>query len=193
MPRPLYIARHGETAWNAAGRLQGLTDIPLNERGQQQARDLATSLSAHGIRTVITSDLTRARETGAIVAEVLGLAQPRIVPELRERGHGIFEGLTRDEIIERHPEAWRAWDAHRTPPDGAEALAAATARMHAILGTLVAEADDTALIISHGGVMRLWLLDVIGDDVPPLHNAVTYAVSHDGARFSARRLDAIAR
>lgn len=183
--RRLLLARHGETTWNAIGRLQGHTDIPLNDRGRDQARDLARSLAEAALAAVITSDLARARETGEIVADVLGLAAPRIVPALRERKFGVFEGLTRDECLERFPEAWRAWHAQTGVPEGAEALEDATARMRATLGSLAAEPGGPALVISHGGVMRLFLLDVLGVAPPPLHNGVTYVVHHDGERFSA--------
>lgn len=190
MPRRLLLARHGETEWNALGRLQGHTDIPLNERGKQQARDLARAIedARTGVRHVITSDLARARETGEIVAIALGLAPPRIIPELRERKFGIFEGLSRGEITARYPQAWKAWQMQQTPPEGGEPLASATARIHAVLEQLHAEGGEPALIVSHGGVMRLWLLEILGTHIPPLHNGVTYAVDHDGTRFSARVL-----
>ncbi|HUS29085.1 MAG TPA: histidine phosphatase family protein [Kofleriaceae bacterium] len=184
MPR-LYLARHGETEWNAIGRLQGHTDVPLNERGRQQARELAAAVRTLGIGSVITSDLARARETGAIIAGELGLGEPRVVAELRERRIGVFEGLTRDECMVRYPEAWAAWHARTGVPDGAEALAEATARMHAVLGTLAEEPGDPALVVSHGGVMRLWLVDVLGRAVPPLHNGITFAIERDGAAWSA--------
>ena len=185
MPRRLYLARHGETEWNAIGRLQGHTDIPLNERGRTQARQLAAAMHQHAIREVITSDLARSLQTGQIVAEVLGLPAPRIVPELRERRFGVFEGLTRDECIKRYPAAWAAWHAQTGVPEGAEALADATARMHAVLTTLL---DTGGIVISHGGVMRLFLLDVLGEPPPPMRNGTTYAIDHDGDRFRATRI-----
>jgi len=182
--RRLYLARHGETEWNAIGRLQGHTDIPLNTRGRDQARALATALPG-AITSVVTSDLQRAHETGAIVARELGLPPPRVVPELRERAFGVFEGLTRDECMTRYPAAWAAWHAQTGVPEGAEPLASATARMHAVLATLAAEDGGPALVISHGGVMRLWLVDVLGGPVAPLHNGVTWAVDLVDARWRA--------
>lgn len=190
MPRRFLLARHGQTDWNVAGRWQGQTDVPLNELGRQQARELAAAIAAagEGIACVITSDLARAKETGAIVAAHFGLAAPRTLRELRERTYGLFEGLTVDELADKHPDAWEAWRTHKTPPEGAESIADARARMHAVIGALAAESEEPALIVTHGGVMRLWLLDVVGDQVPPLHNVITYAVDHDGGRFSARIL-----
>jgi probable phosphoglycerate mutase len=184
--RRLLLARHGETEWNAIGRLQGHTDIPLNERGRSQARELAAALSGHAIERVVTSDLIRARETGSIVAAALGLAAPDVVPELRERAFGVFEGLTRDECMQRYPAAWQAWHERTGVPDGAEALDVAVARIHAALAALLAE--RAVLVVSHGGIMRLWLAEITGAPVPPLPNAATYLVDHDGERFSAAEL-----
>jgi probable phosphoglycerate mutase len=184
--RRLLIARHGETEWNAIGRLQGHTDVPLNDRGRGQARELAAAMEAAGIAAVITSDLARARETGAIVADVLGLGPPRVVEELRERRFGVFEGLTRDECRVQYPDAWAAWHARTGVPDGAEPIEAAIARLHAALDALTAEGGEPALVISHGGLMRLWLGEILRVDIPPLPNGATYVVEHDGDRFSAR-------
>jgi broad specificity phosphatase PhoE len=190
MPRRLLLARHGETDWNALGRFQGATDIPLNERGKEQARELANALRAAntGLRHVVTSNLARARETGAIVADVLGLDAPRVMPDLREYTLGVFEGLTRAEIRARHEAAWYAWQTENVPPEGGEPNAAATARVHAVIEALASEGGEPALIISHGGVMRLWLMEVLGEHIPQLHNGVTYAIDHDGARYTARIL-----
>ena len=186
MRRRLFLARHGETEWNAIGRLQGHTDIALNDRGRGQARELAASLADAGIVHVIASDLLRASQTATIVAEALGLPPPQIVPELRERRFGVFEGLTRDECMVRYPDAWAAWHAQTGVPEGAEPLADATARMHAALESLTAQSGGPALVISHGGVMRLWLVEVLDRAPPPLHNGITFVVEHDGTRFSAR-------
>ncbi len=187
--RRLFLARHGETEWNAIGRLQGHTDVRLNDRGREQARALARSVRELGAALVITSDLARARETGEIVAAELGLPAPHVIAELRERRLGVFEGLTRDECMARYPDAWAAWHAQTDVPEGAEALAGATARIHAALGGLATEVGEPALVISHGGVMRLWLGDVIGGDaVPVLHNGIAFVVERDGAAWSARML-----
>lgn len=188
MPRRLYLARHGETEWNAIGRLQGTTDIPLNDRGRTHGREIAANLTAIRIGEVITSDLARARETGEIVASVLGLPAPRIVPALRERSFGVFEGLTRDEIVARYPEAWQRWQQQIGVPDGAESLAGATARMHDVLAELAAGDGDPAVVISHGGIMRLWLVDIQHRPLAPLANGVTYVCERLAAGWTATRL-----
>jgi len=185
--RRILRARHGETEWNALGRLQGHTDIPLNEAGRAQARALAQSVAGAGIAAIATSDLVRARETGEIVAAALGLGAPVIEPGLRERRFGVFEGLTRDQCAAQHPEAWRAWQARTGGPPGAEPREQAIARMAEALARLAAAEGGPALVVSHGGVMRLWLMDILGEDVPLISNAAVFAIDHDGRRFRVNR------
>lgn len=185
--RRILLARHGETAWNALGRLQGHTDIPLNDNGRAQARTLAATFAGTGIAAVVTSDLARARETGEIVAAALGLGAPVIEPGLRERRFGVFEGLTRDECAARHPEAWRAWEERTGGPADSEPRAAAIARMADALARIAAGDGGPALVVSHGGVMRLWLMDILGEDVRAIANATVYLVEHDGHRFQVNR------
>jgi broad specificity phosphatase PhoE len=185
--RRILLARHGETEWNAAGRLQGHTDIPLNEAGRAQARALAARVAGAGTGAVVTSDLARARETGEIVAAALGLVAPAIEPALRERRFGVFEGLTRDECAARHPEAWRAWQERIGAPPGAEQQELAVARMAEALARIAAGEGGPVLVVSHGGVMRLWLMDVLGEVVPPIVNAAVYEVDLDGAGFRVSR------
>jgi len=185
--RRILLARHGQTAWNALGKLQGHTDIALDDTGREQARTLAASILASGVCSVWTSDLGRARETGEIVAAVLGLPPPRTEPDLRERRFGVFEGLTRDECAAQHPEAWQAWIAKTTAPPGGEPREEAVARMARALERIARRAEGPALVISHGGLMRLWLIDVLGESVPLIANGATYIVDHDGVRFSIAR------
>lgn len=183
MPRIL-LARHGQTAWNALGKLQGHTDIELDSTGRDQARALAAAVRDAGVTRVWSSDLARARETAAIVATELGLPPPDVDPELRERRFGVFEGLTRDECATNHPDAWREWIAQTSHPPGGEPRAEATARMQRALLRLVDE--GTTLVVSHGGVMRLWLMELLGTTVPQVGNATTYEVDFDGAAFDAK-------
>ncbi|MEO8706235.1 MAG: histidine phosphatase family protein [Kofleriaceae bacterium] len=184
MPR-LVLARHGRTEWNALGKLQGCTDIPLDETGRDQARALGAALTGEGIGAVWSSDLLRAKETASIVATVLELGEPHIDPELRERKFGVFEGLTRSECATRHPEAWRAWLARTVAPPDGEQVADAVARIHRVLHRLATTDGKPVLVVSHGGVMRLWLMNVLGSTIPLLGNGAMYHVEHDGSRFSA--------
>ena len=187
MPR-LLLVRHGETEWNAVGRLQGHSDIPLNDTGRAQARSLAARLAPHGITRVWTSDLSRARETGAIVATHLKLPEPVIEADLRERRFGIFEGLTRDQIAARYPAEWRAWQDKTAMPEGGEPRDASVGRLARALERLHAQTADTSLVISHGGIMRLWLSELAGHLVPNIPNGATFVVERDATRFRARAL-----
>lgn len=184
----LYLIRHGETEWNAVGRLQGSSDIALNDTGRAQALRLAANLSKHGAERVWTSDLSRARETGAIIAAHLGLDTPSTEPDLRERRFGVFEGLTRDEIARRYPVEWRAWHDKTVMPEGGEARDASVARMAGALARLWQQTTTTALVVSHGGIMRLWLSELAGYLVPNIPNGATFVVEHDGTVFRARSL-----
>ena len=187
MPR-LLLVRHGETEWNAVGRLQGHSDIPLNDNGRAQAKAVALRLASHGISRVWTSDLCRARETGSIIATHLGLGEPAVEADLRERRFGIFEGLTRDEIAARYPREWRAWQEKTTTPEGGEPRESSIGRLAAALERLHAQTVDTTLVISHGGIMRLWMSELAGHLLPAIGNGATFVVEREGTRWLTRLL-----
>ena len=90
------LVRHGETEWNTERRIQGHIDIGLNETGLRQAALAGRWLRDAGIAALYGSDLTRAWVTAQTIAAALGLS-PVVVPEMRERCYGIFEGLTYEE------------------------------------------------------------------------------------------------
>jgi len=182
----VYLARHGETAWNAMGKLQGHTDVPLHDAGRAQARALAEAIAGEGILSIVTSDLSRARETGALIAARLGVPAPAVDPDLRERRFGVFEGLTRDECAAQHPEAWSAWLARTGVPPGGEALDDAVERMERALSRVASRSVGPALVISHGAVMRLWLMKLLGADVPLIKNGTVYVVERDEAGVRPR-------
>ena len=182
--RRILLARHGQTAWNALGRLQGHTDIELDPTGREQARALADAVRDAGVTRVWSSDLARARETAAIVATELGLPPPEVDPDLRERRFGVFEGLTRDECAANHPDAWRDWVAQTSHPPGGEPRADAIVRMQRAMLRVVA--DGTTLVVSHGAVMRLWLMELLGTTIPLVGNATMFEVDFDGAAFYAK-------
>ena len=115
--RHLFLARHGETGWNRAGRRQGKTDIPLSDAGREQARALAAVPGRASGSPRCTPAISTARaETAQIVAGLLGIAAAlKLDARLRERGFGCFEGFTGEECAQRHPEAWK----RATSPTGA--------------------------------------------------------------------------
>jgi len=151
----LVVIRHGETAWNAAGRLQGHQDIPLNSLGRRQAASLAAALADEGLAAVVASDLQRAWQTGAALATGLGLPL-HAEPGLRERCFGMLEGLTHAEIEAQWPDHARRWR-HREPgfaPPGGESLVDFQARCLATIGRVAAaSAGQTLALVCHGGVL----------------------------------------
>lgn len=160
MATRICLVRHGETAWNAERRLQGHTDIPLNDTGLVQARATAASLAAERFDAAYSSDLTRARQTAAAIAERCGL-ELAFDAALRERHYGSFQALTYDEARARFPDDYHRFetrDPEFTFPEGGESLRQFAARIHGTLeGIARRHPDGTVLIVTHGGVLdMLW-------------------------------------
>jgi 2,3-bisphosphoglycerate-dependent phosphoglycerate mutase len=149
----LHLVRHGETEWNAQGRVQGQTDVPLSTQGRKQARELAERLAHSGIGAIWSSDLQRALDTAQPLAERLGL-ELHVTEALRERNFGDDEGKHDDEVWPRHPDSyWR--DPDTAHPNG-ESRRDVWNRVAAFLDALLEDppADEIALV-SHGGPIRL--------------------------------------
>lgn len=163
----LLLVRHGETAWNAAGRLQGQTDLPLSPLGRQQASALAGVVAAETVHALYTSDLRRAWETAQILADPLGLqVQPE--PRWREMAFGHWEGLTFAQVQQRDAAALAAWQADpmRVAPPGGETLTQVTDRVRTALDCLVSTCQErTAALVAHGGPLRVLLCLALG--LPP--------------------------
>ncbi len=155
MDRIVLLARHGETADNAAQRFQGRRNPPLNDRGREQAAELAEALRGEGVAALWASPLLRAAETAQIVAEVLGLAV-QTDDRLREIDVGDWAGRPYAEVMAEHPgelERWAAGDlAFRFP--GGESLEEQKVRVVAALEEIRA-GDVPALVVCHGGVIRV--------------------------------------
>ena len=147
--------RHGETDWNATNRIQGQLDIGLNGVGRWQAQRLAAALACEALDALYASDLMRARDTAQALAERTGL-EVRTDVGLRERGFGVFEGLTFAEIELRFPEQERRWrqrDASFGPEDG-ETLALFYERAVAAVTSLAARHRGQHIaVVAHGGVL----------------------------------------
>lgn len=147
--------RHGETAWNAAARIQGQLDIGLNETGRWQALRLAQTLANEPFAAVYASDLCRASDTGRRVAVARGF-DLQTDRGLRERSFGAFEGLTAVEIEQRFPEAARLWR-QREPgfgPAGGEPLQEFNDRaVRAVLALAARHRGQQIALVTHGGVL----------------------------------------
>jgi probable phosphoglycerate mutase len=147
----IYLVRHGETDWNLERRIQGSTDIPLNETGRAQAGATGRLLARRSWDGVYASPLSRAFETGAIIARELGLAEPVAMPELVERNYGEAEGLTGAEIDERYP----------GPVPGRESREDVASRViPAIVALAERHPGESIVIVSHGGVIRTVLTEI---------------------------------
>lgn len=147
--------RHGQTAWNAAARIQGHTDIELDDTGQWQARQLAQALGDEDLQAIYSSDLARARDTARPVAALHGLPVQTDVG-LRERGFGDFEGLSFEQIEARWPDQALAWR-RRDPgfgPSGGEVLRDFRERVVTALTRLaLAHRGQGIAVVTHGGVL----------------------------------------
>jgi broad specificity phosphatase PhoE len=150
----LLLARHGETDWNSERRWQGHADQPLNERGRDQARELAEELAVRQIDAIYASDLRRARETAEIIAARIGLPV-RVEQDLREVDVGEWSGLVHTEIETRYPEGFRRWQQGLHGWDEGETYDAMGARVVAALFVIAARHPaETVLVVSHGGAIR---------------------------------------
>jgi len=151
----LIALRHGQTAWNAEMRIQGQLDVPLDSTGQQQARLLAQALADADIDVVYSSDLSRAAGTAAALTAITGQSV-LTDSSLRERGFGIFEGLTYAEVDQRWPEQAQRW--RRRDPDfgpaGGETLKDFDARAIAAYTRLVQRhPGQVVAVFAHGGLL----------------------------------------
>jgi broad specificity phosphatase PhoE len=167
----LLLVRHGETDWNAVGRLQGHTDRPLSDFGRRQAQQLAAELEGEELEAIYSSDLARARETAEVVGERLGL--PVVLdPDLREKDWGSWEGLT---AVER---------------DRVEFVGESTqAHEERILGALrrIAERhpDGRVLVLTHGGSMRRVQTAALGWALPVVENCGRWLCVLENGSFRA--------
>jgi probable phosphoglycerate mutase len=160
MSTTILLIRHGETAWNAARRLQGHSDIALNDEGLRQADALGRALALEPLAGVIASDLERARQTAQAVADHHGI-DLRIDSQLRERCYGGFEGLPYAQIAKIYPEhyaAWQARDIDALMPPGertAESFRQFFVRSTAAIAHWAGQYPGrTIAIVAHGGVLE---------------------------------------
>jgi len=151
----IIAVRHGQTAWNAETRMQGQLDTALDALGRWQARQLARALQHEPIEAIVASDLSRAMQTAAPLADAKGL---RVRPErgLRERCFGVFEGFTYADIERHWPDdtaRWRARDPSFAPSRG-ESLASFYERCVGVAQRLAdAHAGGVIVWVTHGGVL----------------------------------------
>jgi len=164
----LYLVRHGETAWNSAMKFQGHSDVPLSERGREQARRLAGRLAKNKPAAFYASDLRRAAETAAILAEPHGLPV-ETTPFLREMNFGVWEGLTWQEINEQHAGLVGCWrrDPLRNRITNGENLQDLAVRVNETMAQITRRhlGDQEVVVVSHGGPLRVFIATLLGMDL----------------------------
>jgi 2,3-bisphosphoglycerate-dependent phosphoglycerate mutase len=154
-PTRIIAIRHGETAWNVNTRIQGQLDVGLNETGRWQAHRVALALAGEPIKAIYSSDLLRAWDTALSIANATGLPV-QTVEGLRERGFGVFEGKTFQEVEAQWPEQALRWR-KREPafePEGGESLLRFRERItKAVQALAVQHPGEQIVVVAHGGVM----------------------------------------
>lgn len=164
----LALIRHGQTEWNRQGRLQGSSDVPLNDIGRRQVRASARALATQDWSAVVTSPLIRARQSAAIIAGELSMGTPAVFAGLRERTYGEAEGLTRED-------AARRWTAGDYP--GQEDLTDLGKRGIAALDAVAHHDPGTAIVVvTHGALIRAVLTGLHSEPVPRIANGAVSTV-----------------
>jgi probable phosphoglycerate mutase len=167
--RQVILWRHGRTSWNVAGRVQGQSDIPLDETGHAQARSAASRLAALKPHRILSSDLQRARDTAAYLSAAAGV-DVELEERFRELNFGAREGLTWREAWDQMPEGMQAWvDGDETQIPGSETHQQAGDRfadgLRAALPSL--PKDGVLVVVAHGAVLRTGICRFLG--IPPAH------------------------
>ncbi|KNY07074.1 histidine phosphatase family protein [Microbacterium sp. GCS4] len=176
------LVRHGQTDWNLARRIQGSTDIPLNETGRADARTAAGLLADTTHHAIYSSPLVRARETAEIIADELGLDAPHLVRDVREREFGEGEGMLVADYLEQYGD-WLA------PVPGAETLGAVADRALAAIDAIARDSRrrsaplaESVIVVAHGGVIRSLIDHVSGGTLPRVGDVLANGSVH---RFEA--------
>lgn len=150
----IYLIRHGQTDWNAEGKIQGSTDIELNETGRQQAACLARGMEKRPVARIFSSPLKRALETAQAIGDSQNVAV-EVLDELREVDFGAWEGLTWEEVKARYHEEYTRWwenPAGVAPPGGETRKELKERAAQAVRRILDYGAGDVAVVL-HGAIM----------------------------------------
>ena len=160
----LFLIRHGETEWNTDFRLQGISDIPLNSYGKEQAQALGRALSKRKITHIYSSDLARAWDTAQIIRTYQNVPIYR-EPRLREISFGLWEGLKDNQIRQQYPKMLKNWHddpSTITPPHG-ETVEKVATRVQSFFNELKnSHSQGCIAIVSHGTPLRVMLCNFFG-------------------------------
>ena len=156
----LYVVRHGETIWNKEHKVQGMTDIPLTEKGREEAKELKDLIKSLNIDVVISSPLIRTRETAKIITETLPINTD---DRIRERDWGLNEGADTDTV-----DKWDCWDVIlNTSVQNIEPLQDFMYRVSDFIEDIkIRYKDKNVLVVTHSAVSRVihYLLEEIPED-----------------------------
>lgn len=194
--RLLYVMRHGLTDWNQSRRIQGHLDPPLNATGRAQARLAGLRLARLGAAALYSSDLQRAFETACLVGRATGL---RVIQNvgLREINFGVWQGLSSQEIRQRHPDVYAARrdNPYDVAPAGAETWRQFFARaVQAVDEILASTPADSLVLVTHSGVctvlgLHAQGLDCTGRRTFESHNCGIHTIAVCGDRWRAVRFN----
>jgi len=161
----VWLVRHGQSAGNAAGQLQGQADFPLTERGLHQAEAVAMRLRGQNFTALYSSDLTRALDTACVIGTAIELLVETDV-RLREIALGTWSGLTGPEIAAQHAQEWEQWDHRRDPQHrrgGGESYADLVARVAPAISELASRhLGERIVVVAHGGTINAYIAYVLG-------------------------------
>ena len=160
----VYLIRHGQVVGHETPSYNGHADVALTEYGLSQYQQLSERLQNEGITACYSSDLSRCAIGAGIICQPLGVT-PVLKPELRELNIGIWEGMTWAEITARYPEEWQARLAdivNYRVPAGENLLDLAARAVPALHEIVRDHRGESVLVVGHGGMNRVLLLDAIG-------------------------------
>jgi len=178
-----FLVRHGETEWNRLRKIQGVSDIPLNDTGRAQAAAVGKILAQHRFDMIVASPLSRAYETATIIATALEMPAPLIIPDLIERNYGEAEGSNGADLDVRYPAG--------TEIPGRESREEVTKRVVRVLQDLAIRHPDADIVaVAHGAVIRC----VVDYAAPGLHkepisNCSVHSFRHDSATLELVAFD----
>ncbi|MEK2690495.1 histidine phosphatase family protein [Bdellovibrio sp. GT3] len=195
MRKTIYLFRHGQTDWNLLRRMQGHSDIPLNDEGRKQALSLQEFFASHPVEMMFTSDLMRAQQTARIANEKIS-APTYVSEKFREVFLGDIEGMTQDEIKETHGEdSWLRWTSHEiknfsfTYQNGESAHDAIERFKVGLMEICKTHSFQAAGLCTHGLMLKRFLHSLRPDLTEPLPipNCIVYRInwsSEQGFEFS---------
>ncbi|GAA2246071.1 histidine phosphatase family protein [Herbiconiux moechotypicola] len=172
------FVRHGQTDWNFEKRIQGTTDVPLNDTGREQARETGLLLAERQRAEatwngIVASPLSRARETAEIIASIVGFDDVELVPAIAERSYGEVEGLNAEELRARFPDPL-------APVPGRERRRHVVARVLPALELLAEEhPGESLIVVSHGGVIGSLIRYVTDKALPGQGQFIPNGSAHD--------------